>query len=188
MRLRTVLSKTASWQTYGGSARSGHCIGSNGSCGFYQALWAVREKVLAFVLVVGWARRSNREHYSRLPSYQMHRVPEISANFVVNLNRRAEDNFRGIEGIWKFKLIKLKLNGSGLSQPFTKRWKWRRSVADSTNTKCKDETCPARKANVLSCNFVTNPRRMFSRCPYFAGYAGKAASVRAAIEPTPIFA
>lgn len=48
MRLRTVRSKTVSWQTYGVSTRSGHGIGSNGSCGFYQALWAVRGKVRAF--------------------------------------------------------------------------------------------------------------------------------------------
>ena len=111
MRLRTVLSKTAAWQTYGVSARSARCIGSNASCGSYQVLWAVREKVLAFVLAVGWPRRCNREHYSRLPSYQMHRVlkslPILSSTLI-----GAEDNFRGIEGIWNFKLMKLKLNGS----------------------------------------------------------------------------
>jgi hypothetical protein len=49
-------------------------------------------------------RRCKREHYSRLPSYQMHRVPK-SLPILSSTLIGAEDNFRGIDGIWNIKLI-----------------------------------------------------------------------------------
>ena len=72
----------------------------------------------------------------------MHRAPK-SLPILLSTLIDVEDNFRGMKEIWNFKLIKLELNDSGLSQPLTKCWKWRtgrRLVSDLTNTECKDDT------------------------------------------------
>jgi hypothetical protein len=101
MRLRTVLSKTASWQTYGVSARSARCIDSNTSCGFYRGSRLVGENVLAFVLywlpcalsgrgalIANTNRGCARSNALRL---------EISANLVINLTRYGYDGTRCVE-------------------------------------------------------------------------------------------